>query len=125
MNRVERAVPIYLEQIVDLSAHIALRFFELSVVGRRTLAHLRGEIVGKGVGQNKITVGQALHECAGAEPVRAVIGKIRFADHKQSGHVAHQIVINPEPAHRVMDCGINSHRNPVGVFAGDLFVNFK
>ncbi len=66
-----------------------------------------------------------MHERACAETVRAVIGKIRFADDEQTGDVAHQIVINPQSAHRVMDGGINSHRNFVGIFAGDLFVNLK
>ena len=54
-----------------------------------------------------------------------MIRKIRFAERKQTGHVTHQIVIHPQPAHRVMHGGVNSHRYFVGVFAGDLFVNFK
>src|SRR5436305_653369 len=51
--------------------------------------------------------------------------EILFADHEKSGDVTHQIVINPEAAHGVMDSGVNPHWNFVGVFAGDFFVNFK
>ena len=66
-----------------------------------------------------------MHQRAGSEPVGAVIGKICFTDHKQTGHIAHQVVIDPETAHRVMDGGINSHRHFVGIFAGDLFIDFE
>ena len=66
-----------------------------------------------------------MHERAGSKPVRAVIGKIGFADHKQTRHVTHQIVIDPETAHRVMDRRINSHRHFIGVFAGDFFIDFE
>ena len=54
-----------------------------------------------------------------------MIGKVCFADDKQTGHVAHQIIINPEPAHRVVHGRINSHRQLISVFAGYLFVNLE
>ena len=54
-----------------------------------------------------------------------MIGKVRFADDKQAGHVAHQIIINPEPAHGIVDCRVNSHRQFIGVFTSYLFVNFE
>ena len=54
-----------------------------------------------------------------------MIGKIRFADDKQTGDVAHQIIVNPEPAHGVVDGRVNSHRHFIGIFAGYLFVNFE
>ena len=95
------------------------------MIGGWSLAHLSGEIIGQRVRQNKITIGQALHQRARAEPVCAVVGKVRFADRKQPQHVAHQIVINPKAAHRVMHCGINPHRDFVGVLARNLFVNFE
>ena len=95
------------------------------MIGRRPFAHLSGEIIRQGVGQNKIAVGQTLHERARAEPIRAVIGKVRFADDEQARDVAHQIVINPQPAHRVMDRRINPHRHFVGIFAGDFFVDVE
>ena len=37
------------------------------------------EIIADRVGNDEITVGQALHQRAGAEAVRAVIGEVRFA----------------------------------------------
>ena len=59
------------------------------------------------------------------EPVCAVIGEIGFTNHEQAGHIAHQIVIHPETAHRVVHGGINSHRHFVGVLAGNLFVHLE
>jgi hypothetical protein len=59
------------------------------MIGRRAFAYLSGEIIRQGVGQHKITIGQTLHEGAGSEPVRAMIGKIRLPDDMQAGNVAH------------------------------------
>src|SRR5437763_11185579 len=125
MDRIKRALSVYLEKIVDLGADIAFRLLEFSVIVRRPLAHLSSEVIGKRVRQNEVTIGQTLHEGAGAEPVRSVIREIRFADHEQSRNVAHQVVVNPKPAHGVMDRGINSHWELVGVLASDLLVNLE
>ncbi len=66
-----------------------------------------------------------MHESTGTESVGAVIGKIRFTDYKQPGHIVHQVVIDPQAAHRVMNGGVDPHRHFVGVFAGDLFIDFE
>ena len=60
------------------------------------LPDLAGEISRQRVGQHEIAVSQALHERARAQPVRAVIGEIRFPDDVQSRDVAHQIVVHPK-----------------------------
>ena len=125
MDGIKRTFSIDIENFLDPRAHLAFCFFKFRRIRRRAFRHLAGEIIRQRVGQNEIAVGQTLHEGAGSEPVGAVIGKVRFADHKQAGHVAHQIVIDPEPAHRVMHRRINSHRHFVGVFAGDFFVDFE
>ena len=39
-----------------------------------------GEVVADGVGKHEVSVGQTLHQRAGAQAVRAVIGEVRFAD---------------------------------------------
>ena len=125
MERIDRTAAIDLKEFLDPGTNIRLRSSEFGRIRRWPFSHLRGEIIRQRVRQNKITVCQTLHESAGSEPVRAVIGKIRFADYKEPGHIAHQVVINPETAHRVVNGGVNSHRHFIGVFAGDLFVNFK
>ena len=125
MERIERTRAIYVQEFFDPGADIFLRVPELRSIRRRSFSHLASEIVRQRVGQNEITVSQALHKRAGSESVRAVIGKIGFADHKQTGQIAHQIVIDPKTAHCVMDSRVNSHGHFVCVFAGDLFVDFK
>ena len=125
MNRIEGTFSVYFEEVVDLGADIALCFLEFGMIGRRPLAQLTGEIIRQCVGQDEITIGQSLHECAGAEPVRAVIGEIRFPDHIEAGKIAHQIVIDPQTAHRIMDGGINAHRHFICVLARDFLVNLE
>ena len=83
------------------------------------------QIVADRVGKDEVAVGQSLHQRARAEPVGAVIGEIGFADREQSGDRAHQVVIHPQSAHRVVDRRIDPHRNFVGIFAGDALVHVE
>src|ERR1700730_10374917 len=125
MNGVERALAVYLEEIVDLSANIGFGFLEFRMIGRRALADLSGQVIRQCVGQHKVAIGQSLHECAGAAPVGAVVGAIRFTDNEETGQIAHQIVISPDAAHGVMHSRVNPHRNFIGVFAGDFVVDLE
>ena len=59
----------------------------------------------------------------GTQPVGAVIGEVRLAEHVETGHVAHEVVVDPEAAHRVVDRGVDPHRHLVRVFVGDAVVH--
>src|SRR6266404_5302818 len=83
MDGVERTIAVDAKDAVDLNAYIGLGFFEFGVIGGGPFAHLTGEIIGKRVGQDEITVGQTLHQRARAKPVGAVIGKVCFSEHMQ------------------------------------------
>src|SRR5438874_12504773 len=102
-----------------------LGFLKLRTLRRRPFSHLSSEIIRQRIGQDKITVSQTLHQRTGAEPICAMIGKIRFADDKQAGHVAHQIVIHPETAHCVVHRRVNAHRHLVSLLAGGFFKLFE
>ena len=54
-------------------------------------------------GKDEIAIGEALHEGAGAETVRAVVGEVGLTDDEQPRQVAHQVVVDPEAAHRVVE----------------------
>ena len=54
-----------------------------------------------------------------------MVGEVRFAEHEQPGHVAHQVVVDPEPAHRVVDRGVDAHRHLVRVLVGDALVHLE
>ncbi len=69
------------------------------------------EVTADGVGQHEISVGESLHERSRAEPVRALVGEVRFSEHEQARQVAHQVVVDPEPTHRVVDRRIDPHRH--------------
>ena len=78
-----------------------------------------GQVVADRVRQHEVAVGQALHERRGAEPVGAVVGEVRLAGHEQAGDRGLQVVVDPEPAHRVVDGRVDPHRRLVRVLAGD------
>ena len=89
------------------------RLLEGVVVGRDLRQRRAGQVVADGVGDDEVAVGQPLHQRARAEPVGAVIGEVRLAEHVQARHVAHQVVVDPEPAHRVVDRRVDAHRHLV------------
>ncbi len=54
-----------------------------------------------------------------------MVGEVRLAEHVQPGHVAHQVVVDPEPTHRVVDGGVDAHRHLVRVLVGDALVHLE
>ena len=103
-----------------------LGVLERGVVDRhRRLAEERREVVVDRVRQHEVAVGEALHERRRAEPVGALVGEVRLAEHEQPGHVAHEVVVDPEPAHRVVDRGVDAHRHDVRVLVGDALVHLE
>ena len=113
------------EHALRVRAHGGLGLRKLRAIRGRALADLGREVVADGVWQHEVAVGEALHERARAEAVRAVVAEVRFAEHEQAGHIRHEVVVHPQPAHRVMHGGIDAHRHLVGVLVGDLFVDLE
>ena len=93
---------------------------------RVDLVQLGGsQVVGDGSRQNEITVGQALHQRTCPQAVGTMIGEVCLADHMQPGNGAHEVVVHPEPAHGVVDGGVDSHRRPIGILVGDSLVHLE
>ncbi len=78
-----------------------------------------------GTWDDEIAIGQSLHEGARAQPVRAVVGEIRFSGDVQAFDIAHQIVVHPEPAHRVVHGRVDSHRHLVRILVRDALVHLE
>jgi hypothetical protein len=125
VERIDRALALDRKHAADALAGFGFGLFELRQVGVHRAGLLADEVVGDGRGNHEVAIGKALHERRSAEAVGTVIGKICFAQHMQAGDVRHQIVIHPQPAHRVVDGRINHHRQCVWIFAGDLFVHLE
>ena len=83
------------------------------------------EVVADRVRDDEVAVGEPLHQRARAEPVRAVVGEVRFAEHVQAGDGAHQVVVHPEPAHRVVHGRIDAHRHLVRILVRDALVHLE
>ena len=92
---------------------------------QRLRAEQRREVVADRVREHEVAVGETLHQRRRAEPVRAVVGEVRLAEHEQAGQVAHQVVVDPQPAHRVVDGGVDAHRHLVRVLVGDALVHLE
>ncbi len=124
VETVGRALALVAEHALREGLDVLLGFLERAVVGRGALAGiLPREVAGNGRGQNEIAVAQSLHQRARAKPVRAVVGEVRLAQHEQAGDVAHQVVVHPQAAHRVMDRRVDAHRRLVGVLVRDLLIH--
>src|SRR5260370_21616846 len=86
---------------------------------------IRGQVIADGVGQHEVSVGQPLHEGAGAQTIRGVIAESSFADDVESGDIRHQVVVHPEAAHGVVYGGVDAHRLLIRIFAGDAVVHVE
>ena len=85
----------------------------------------RRQMVADGIRNHKIAVRQPLHQGAGAEAIGAVIGEVRFTQDVQTFDVAHQVVIDPKPSHRIVDSRKDSHWLLVRVFGRNFVVHVK
>ena len=124
VEEVDRARPFDREEPVEAVARLLLGAFELRMIGgHRLRAQLRREVVADRGGEHEVAVGQALHERRRAEPVGAVVGEVRLAGAVQTGNRGHELVVDPEAAHRVMRCRVDAHRHVVRVLVGDALVH--
>src|SRR3954462_13645714 len=85
----------------------------------------RRQIVTNRRWEYEVAVGQALHQRAGAQAIGAVIGKVCLPDDMEPWDGAHQVVIDPEPAHGIVDRRENPHRHPIGIVIGDPLVHLE
>src|ERR1700741_2298698 len=86
---------------------------------------LTRQVIANGVRKYEVPVGESLHQRTGTEPVGTVIGEIRFSGDVKSVDSAHQIVVDPQPTHRVMNGGVDSHRHFVRVLVCDSLVDVE
>ena len=126
MEGIDRALAVDREQLAESSAARMRPHCGPPDATRSTLADfVVRQIIADRVGNDEITVGQPLHQRARAQPVRAVVGKVCLAQHKQPGNRAHQVVIHPQAAHRVVDGRIDAHRHLVRILVGDALVHVE
>src|SRR4030095_11532118 len=113
------------EQGLDARPHVGPRGPRL----RAVLTH-RGEwcarqVTGQRAGEDEVAVGEPLHERAGAETVGALVEEFALADREQPRDRAHQVVVYPQPAHRVVRGRRDAHGDVQRVVAGDVPVELE
>ena len=54
-----------------------------------------------------------------------MIGEVRFAEDEQTRDRTFELIVDPRPAHRVVDGGIDAHRNLIGILIGDPLVHLE
>ena len=125
MKRTHGALALDRQQSRGEGRDVRLFAFELGVIGPHFFEFHARQVIADGVRQDEVAIGQALHERTGAQAVRAMIREVGFSGYEQSRNGAHQLVIHPQPAHRVMDGRENAHRHFVRVFTGDALIHVE
>ena len=82
-------------------------------------------MVTDGIGSDKVTICEPLHQGRGPQSVGAVIGEIRLSQDVQSGDGRLEMIVDPEPSHGVMHRRVDAHRHLIRIFVGDLVVHMK
>ena len=54
------------------------------------------QVVTDCTGDDEVAVRKPLHQCTGPQSINAVIRDVGFSQNKQSGYVAHEIVVDPQ-----------------------------
>ena len=89
------------------------------------LEFLAGEVVADRVGDDEVPVGEALHQRRRAEAVGPVVREVGLAEDEEPGDRAHEVVVHPQAAHRVVAGGVDPHRHLVRVLVGDALVHLE
>ena len=84
-----------------------------------------GDVITDRVREHEIPIGQALHERGRAEAVRPVIGEVRLASHMQAGDGAHEVVVHPQTAHRIVHSRVDTHRPLIRILIRDTLVHVE
>ena len=84
-----------------------------------------GKVVPDGRGQNEIAIGQTLHQRAGTQTVRTMVGEVSLTNHKQALDRTHQVVVDPQTAHGVVRGWENPHGNLVGILVGNALIHVE
>src|SRR5574344_129240 len=119
------AVALEAQELVQMFHHLRFRILEGPIFRTHLLELGAREVTADGVRNDEVTVGEALHQRGCAEAVSAVVGEVRFAEDEAARDGAHQVVIDPEAAHGVMDSRVDAHRDLVRIFIRDLLVHLE
>ena len=113
------------EQPLVALGHGLLGLLDLGVIRGHGGELLPREVIADGVRDDEVAVGQALHQGRGAETVGSVVGEVGLAQNEEAGDRAHQVVVHPEAAHRVVHRRVDPHRHLVGILVGDALVHLE
>ena len=125
MEGVDAARSLRADEFSDALLDLGLGLLELGTIGRDFLSELAGQVIADGDRQYEIAIGQTLHQRARAEAVGSVIGEIRLAPDVESGDRRHQVVVDPQSAHRVMRRRIDTHRHDVRILRRDVLIHLE
>ena len=125
MEFVHRAVAVNVQELVNAFFGLLLAVFERGI-GFGDLFELgASEVATDGERNHEVTVGEALHKSGCAEAVCTVVGEVGLTENEATRNRGHQIVVNPEAAHGVVDGREDAHRDLVRVFVGDFLVHLE
>ena len=84
MEAVDRALAVNGQQALQLFFDLILNGTKLIAFGRDGVTTHSSQIIAECVRQNKVTIGQTLHQCTGTESVSAMVREVSFTDDKKA-----------------------------------------
>ena len=125
MNFANPAIPAERKHLRDPLLNALGCLFEGVVIGRHSRQNVARQVVADRVRNDEVAVCQPLHQRTRAEAVRAVIREVRFTQHMKARQGAHEVVIHPEAAHRVVNGRIDSHGSFIWVLTRYALVHVE
>ncbi|MCL4101980.1 hypothetical protein MMG03_001566 [Fibrobacter succinogenes] len=125
MDIVNSAVTLDGKELGNLFCGLLLAVFESRIRFGNLFQLGACEVATDGERNHEVTIGEALHKSRSAETVSTVVREVCFTENEAARDGGHQIVVNPQTTHGVVDCREDAHRNLVRVFVNDLFVHLE
>ena len=126
MDGINRFLTLDAHQLIDAILDSLLSLSKLRQLCAETRhLNLVGQIVLDRVGQYEVTVCQTLHQRRCTQAVRTVIVEVSLTDSEQTRNRSHQLIINPQTTHRVVQCRIDHHWCLIRIIVGNLLVHIE
>ena len=125
MERIDGAFAINRQQPLGCINDALLGFLDDGMIDRNLVELRLRQVVSNRVRNDEVAVRQALHQCAGPQAIRPVVGKVRLAQREQAWNGGLEIVVDPQAAHRVMDGRIDAHRRLIRILTGDPLIHVE
>ena len=110
VDRVNRTLTMDTHQAINLCTDSLLSLIKLRAIGWNLCPEcLISKIVLNSIWQHKVTISKTLHQSRSTKAVSTVVREVTLTNREQTRNGCHQLVVNPNTTHCVVDSREDHH----------------